>query len=148
MNRGSLERKAWRLFSRCVRLGAADHNGYCKCFTCEAPKHWKQIDAGHWIGRGKKATKYHVDNVRPQCKQCNKWGNPKLSRTRGEPVAFEYHLKNQGVDTEALKLMANGSGYRSQCDLEELVDELKVTLKLTVASAINRGVMDAQDALR
>ena len=148
MTRRSLEVKAWKLFSRCVRLGAADHNGFCQCFTCGTSKHWKQIDAGHWIGCGKKATKYHIDNVRPQCKQCNKWGHPKLYRTRGEPVAFEYNLQNEGVDTEELKLLSDGSGYRSEEDLEELVDDLRDTLKLTVATAIIRGVMDAQDALK
>jgi hypothetical protein len=148
MSRSRLENKAWELFSRCVRLGYADGWGFCRCFTCGCAKHWKEIDAGHWIGRGKKPTKFNINNVRPQCKQCNKWGHPKLSRIRGEPIVFENHLISDGVDTEKLIRQSNGSGYRSLAELEDFVEELKDILVLTVDSAIKRGVLDARDALK
>tara|TARA_R110001599_G_scaffold22508_6_gene83157 strand:+ start:584 stop:850 length:267 start_codon:yes stop_codon:yes gene_type:complete len=34
-------------------------------------KSWKELDAGHFQSRGKYATRYHEDNVKPQCKRCN-----------------------------------------------------------------------------
>jgi hypothetical protein len=34
-------------------------------------KSWKELDAGHFQSRGKYATRYHEENVKPQCKRCN-----------------------------------------------------------------------------
>lgn len=142
-----LERKAWKYTSRIIRLKAACDQGYCKCFTCGVIKHWKNIDAGHWISRGKRATKYHRQNIRPQCKQCNKWGHPGLTHQRGEPVVFEKKLRKEGIDTEWLLKLS-----RSECaglpELREFVDELKDELKYVVEAAFGRGIHDARDALR
>lgn len=148
--RAKLDAKAWKLFARCVRLGAANSNGQCECYTCGGRQHWKKMHAGHWQGRGKKPTKFHVDNVRTQCSQCNNWGSSKLhlQHQPGEPLEFERRLMAEGIDTDALKLLADSSGYRSVPFLEDLVEELTITLQLTVASAIKRGVMDAKDALK
>jgi len=57
-----------------VRLQSADENGMCKCWTCGVSKHWQDMQGGHFIERGKKATKIDETNVHPQCRQCNQWG--------------------------------------------------------------------------
>lgn len=62
------------LCQRMVRLKAADDDGYCVCITCGARKHWKEMQGGHFIERGKKATKIEEANIHPQCPQCNQWG--------------------------------------------------------------------------
>lgn len=62
------------LCQRMVRLKAADDNGYCKCITCGVSKPWHDMQGGHFIERGKKATKADEINIHPQCPQCNQWG--------------------------------------------------------------------------
>lgn len=59
---------------RHVRLKAAVHEnkgGYIKCVTCPAWHHWKDMQGGHWIERGKQATKLLEENIWPQCPGCN-----------------------------------------------------------------------------
>ena len=69
-------------FSKWVRLrGAwkveATENGLTQevwvnhCFTCGKVLPIKQMDAGHYISRGKLHTRFDKDNVHPQCKNCN-----------------------------------------------------------------------------
>lgn len=145
--RKRLEEKAWTLTSRIVRLKAADDQGYCRCFTCGVSKHWKQIDAGHWLSRGKKPTKYHRQNIRVQCKRCNKWGHPNLAKQRGEPFIFERNLRKEGVDTEWL-LKLSRSEVAGTPQLEDFVGELKDEIQAVVADAFGRGIYDARDALK
>ena len=57
-----------------VRLKASDDNGYCKCVTCEALKHYKEMQGGHFIPRGNSATKLMEENIHPQCFGCNGFG--------------------------------------------------------------------------
>lgn len=62
------------LCQRMVRLKAADSQGYCRCVTCRVTKPWNEMQGGHFIERGKKATKIDETNIHPQCSQCNQWG--------------------------------------------------------------------------
>jgi hypothetical protein len=62
------------LCQRMVRLKAADDNGYCACVTCGVSKPWQEMQGGHFIERGRKATKADEINIHPQCPQCNQWG--------------------------------------------------------------------------
>lgn len=57
-------------FSRFVRLFYS-FDGLCTCYTCGALKPIKETDNGHYQKREHKATRYHIDNCRPQCKTCN-----------------------------------------------------------------------------
>ncbi len=75
------------LVQRLVRLKEADEHGFCQCWTCSARKHWKQMQGGHYIERGKSATKMLEENIHPQCQQCNQWGMKKTS------VVLEYRNK-------------------------------------------------------
>ena len=54
-----------------VRLKAADDNGYCQCWTCQKIDHYKQMQGGHFIERGRTATKLVEENIHPQCPYCN-----------------------------------------------------------------------------
>lgn len=67
------------LLQRLVRLKAADGNGYCKCVTCGKSYHWKEMQGGHYIERGKIATKIIEENINPQCHYCNHYGMKKAS---------------------------------------------------------------------
>ena len=59
------------VFSRIVRLTAADEHGNCACYTCGKVKHWSLQQCGHFIKRGEMATRWDFRNVRVQDKFCN-----------------------------------------------------------------------------
>lgn len=65
------DKKLWKVFSEYIRQRDADENGYCKCFTCGLMRHWRQMDAGHGIGRQHWGTRYSEKNNHAQCKRCN-----------------------------------------------------------------------------
>lgn len=61
------------LISKFVRISAADANGFVLCYTCGDKYHWKEVDAGHYIGRACMHLRFDVDrNIRPQCHTCNR----------------------------------------------------------------------------
>jgi hypothetical protein len=58
-------------FSLYIRIRQTDYQGYGKCITCGARKHWKLADCGHFQSRAHMATRYHDFNSHIQCKPCN-----------------------------------------------------------------------------
>lgn len=81
-----LDKDLWKLFSRYVRLSAADWKGYVTCFTCPTYDDWRTFDAGHYLPQalGISVLKYHLKNVHPQCVNCNrlKGGNYTVYKQR------------------------------------------------------------------
>jgi len=66
-----------KLLQKHVRLKAAvaaDKSGFIECVSCNKWFHWKDMQGGHWIERGKQATKIMEENIHPQCKGCNQYG--------------------------------------------------------------------------
>jgi len=66
-----------KLLQKHVRLKAAvaaNKNGFIECVSCNKWFHWKDMQGGHWIERGKQATKIMEENIHPQCKGCNQYG--------------------------------------------------------------------------
>jgi hypothetical protein len=45
--------KAAELLQKIRRLEEADENGYCKCVSTGEKRHWKEMQGGHWIPRGR-----------------------------------------------------------------------------------------------
>lgn len=66
--------KAAKLLQRYVRLKASDDNGYCQCVTCGKIDHYKAMQGGHFIPRGRTIFKLLEENIHPQCPHCNCWG--------------------------------------------------------------------------
>lgn len=71
-----------------------------QCVTCG--KHFKHIEAGHWIPRGHESVRYDERNVHSQCRRCNQYlgGNPVKYRkfmldNYGKEVVEELELKSQ-----------------------------------------------------
>lgn len=80
-----------RVVSKYVRQYHADKNGICTCYTCGKRLPWKAMDCGHCISRRYMATRFLLDNLRPQCQTCNRLmhGNykvyyPKLQKELGD----------------------------------------------------------------
>lgn len=65
------------MFSRIVRMSAADSVGNCTCFTCGVIKHFSLVDCGHYIKRSNTLLRWNFMNGFVQCKPCNqtKHGN-------------------------------------------------------------------------
>ena len=66
--------KSAKLLQRLVRLKASDDNGYCQCVTCGKVDHYKAMQGGHFIPRGRTVFKLFEENIHPQCPSCNLWG--------------------------------------------------------------------------
>ena len=58
-------------FSKFIRLRDADDNGIVICISCNARKHWKDMDAGHFIKRQFMSLRFNEKNVNGQCRKCN-----------------------------------------------------------------------------
>ncbi|RKY08530.1 MAG: recombinase, partial [Planctomycetota bacterium] len=63
-----LHNTVWDLFSQYIRLRDTQDDGYCYCCCCGLPRHWKRMDAGHFISRGHLYLRYNEKNVHAQCK--------------------------------------------------------------------------------
>lgn len=70
-----LKAKLWKVFSEWIRRRGADYRGYVNCFSCNALKHWKEMDAGHFIPKSICGIGLYFDeqNVNPQCTRCNRY---------------------------------------------------------------------------
>lgn len=78
-----LKAKAWALCSIYVRLRDSDEYGYGKCVTCpeNVPlRHYKEVDAGHYIHGKNKPTGYMEENINYQCTTCNYYKRAEASR--------------------------------------------------------------------
>ena len=60
-------------FHRFIRLRDTNEQGYGTCCTCNKQIHFSEGDAGHFVPRQHKATRWSEDNVHLQCKYCNQW---------------------------------------------------------------------------
>ena len=111
-----------RLLQKLVRLKAADKNGFCECVTCGIRKHWKEMQGGHFIERGK-AHKVLEENIHPQCPYCNQHGMKRAS------VVLAYRsfmVDSYGEDfVKAMERSANDVVKRSRPDIEDQIKEIK-----------------------
>lgn len=64
------KKRAWDAFSLWVRKSNADWAGNVKCFTCTTIKHYKEMDAGHFIHN---KLDYDEYNIHVQCTSCNRY---------------------------------------------------------------------------
>ncbi|MCK9370652.1 recombination protein NinG [Candidatus Dojkabacteria bacterium] len=95
--------KAWKEFSRYIRVKYANDCGCAKCVTCNSLMHWKDLQAGHFIdGRGG-AVLFNEKIVFPQCCKCNVFlkGN-KVSYTL---FMLKSHTQEEIAEFEGLKFL-------------------------------------------
>lgn len=120
----ALDRKLWKIVSECVRRRDAASNGICTCVTCGRIDHWIHMQAGHFISRSKKSTKFNPMNISAQCVKCNFWGAGKQ---------FEHGIaldKKWGNGTaENLLMLSKLPCKRSKSDYLILIDQWSEKLK-------------------
>ncbi len=113
-----------KVFSLYIRHYYSDDYGIIECYTCHAKKHIKEIQAGHFQSRKHTATRWHENNVRPQCPRCNLF-------SQGEQYLFGVKLQAEIGDymfDELLREAKTTQKY-SKSDLEYLIDYYKKKLK-------------------
>lgn len=73
----SLEKKLDGIFSIYIRRRSADEGGTVSCVTCEKLMHWERdgAQAGHFVKRSHRATRWRETNVHVQCVACNRYRN-------------------------------------------------------------------------
>lgn len=66
------EKKLDKVFSLYIRKKYTQ-KGYGKCYTCKRIIPFEDADAGHYINRNHKATRWDERNVKLQCRSCNRF---------------------------------------------------------------------------
>jgi hypothetical protein len=121
----SLKNKAWKLCSEYVRRLYADEGGFCGCYTCGAPIHWKhEAQAGHAIGGRTNSVLLDLDILRPQCVACN------VFRRGNYPVFTAKLIREHGLEWFEAKLAGAGSIVKlTRDDYEKKIAQFKAMLE-------------------
>jgi len=105
-----LKKELDKVFSQYVRLASADHT----------EKHWKEIQAGHFMSRKHSATRWHLDNVKPQCVKCNMF-------SQGEQYRFGQELGDEVA--QEMEYLSKTTMKLNVSDLQEEIARYKELLK-------------------
>lgn len=112
---------AWKAFSLWVRMEAADFDGYARCITCMAKKHYKELQAGHFIPGRNNAVLFSEEGVHPQCYGCN------IGKGGNWPSYYEWMKKMYGLEVidELIRKSHETVKYTAQdyLDIEKLYKE-------------------------
>ncbi len=136
MTTAKLKKKLWKIFSEYIRQRDAKYwqekipdltDGVVCCCTCGLPRHWTEVDAGHFIPKGmggKNALYFDEYNVNAQCKGCNAF-------KQGAPIRYEEFIIDRYGQDILDQLRANQ--YRtkrySEIELLALMEYYKQKLK-------------------
>lgn len=120
----ALKKKAWTLYSRLVRWRSRDSRDRCKCVTCGVKKHWKEMQAGHFVSRIYSATMFHDLNVNPQCPKCN------VALYGQQYLYGEYLRKKHGQDIpDELYALARAGHQFTSLELTSKIEDYKAELE-------------------
>lgn len=114
----NLKDEAWDLQSKHIRQEGADDDGFTHCYTCGIRKHWKELQAGHYIHN---RLDFERNNLRKQCVRCNKWLRGNLG------VYGERLIKEIGLETvEKMRLYSyqKGNNY-TRLEVNEIIKTYK-----------------------
>lgn len=97
-------KKADKYFSEYIRLRDSDPYGIGNCISCGKKHHISEMDAGHFIDRSHKATRYNEQNVNAQCRPCNRFQSGRqyehgkaIDLKYGEGTADELLLQSKQI---------------------------------------------------
>lgn len=91
--RGGAKKLAWKHFSLYIRLRDSNSEGFARCCTCGAMKHYKQMDAGHFVSGRHDSILFDERGVHAQCPKCNRF-------LQGDwPRYYEFMRNRFGMDT-------------------------------------------------
>ena len=73
-----LIKEADEIFSRFVRLSAANEHGITFCYICNKPVRWQDANCMHYISRGCLYLRFDLKNCKCGCEECNKYKDGNL----------------------------------------------------------------------
>ena len=120
----SVREKLDRLTSLEVRFKYADPEGYARCYTCHAIQPFREMECGHFLSRQHLAIRFHEDNVRVQCTDCNQFNN-------GKNEVFEDELRDE-IGDEAVDNLYHLSKHGtppSDTEIEQMITEKTLFLR-------------------
>tara|TARA_E500000318_G_scaffold111829_1_gene132017 strand:+ start:1851 stop:2252 length:402 start_codon:yes stop_codon:yes gene_type:complete len=117
--KSKLVKKLDVVFSQWVRLSNADHRGFCECITCSKKFFWKEIQAGHFMSRRHYSTRWDEENVKPQCKACNIYG-------QGKQYEFSLAIGEKSAD---LLEKSRGIVKYTTSDIQAMIEHYQNELK-------------------
>jgi hypothetical protein len=130
---GKLKKKVWVQFSIYIRTLGADSQGNNQCVTCYVTKHWKELQAGHFIRGRLNANLFDERGCAPQCYSCNvgkqgevviyyKW----MLANYGQAVIDELILQNSTTKKwQAGELQSLLNHYEALNDSNPLIEKKK-----------------------
>lgn len=112
------------IFSKWVRLNAADKKGNVRCYTSGKTYNWKDIQAGHFISRRHYALRWDERNVKPQSKAEN------IFNQGNAPVFAQKLISEYGSDIIDLLLMKKNNTFHLerfvlQAMIEDYTDKVE-----------------------
>jgi hypothetical protein len=105
---GQLKKRVWKEFSIFVRTRHADAEGFNDCVTCDARKHWKELQAGHFIRGRLNVNLFNEYGCWPQCYGCN------VGRDGNVVVYYQWMLKAFGQSMIDELVAANNHTHKWQ----------------------------------
>lgn len=124
-----LKKKADSAFSQYVRYRDGWYNPTleiweCSCITCETVKPLKEIQAGHFVSRGKNILRYDELNVNAQCVGCNMF-------KAGEQYLYSkaLDLKYGNGTAESLMQQRFTTHKLTIPELEQIIEDSKLYVK-------------------
>lgn len=120
----TVKNRCWALFSKYIRLKAADECGTVECVTCGELMHWKEAQAGHFIGGRTNSVLFDERLVHVQCRMCNIW-------LGGNYVSYTLYMltKHTREEVEEFQALKHKTVKYSIGDLLDLESELKEKIK-------------------
>ena len=114
-----LKKEADKYFSKYIRYRDSE-GGLSECITCSIKLPPKQMQAGHFVSRGKNILRYDDENVNAQCLGCNMFKS-------GEQYLYSIALDKKYGDGTAQKLMAQRHEIKQfkTYELQEIIDNAK-----------------------
>jgi len=121
----TVKKRLWGLVSKFVRMDASDVNGFCKCVTCHTVKHYKEMQAGHFIPQAQgNAVKWDLRNIHPQCYRCN------INLGGNGAEYYPYMVDQYGIDTvDELRRLSHTTVKFTVNDLLEMENDFKLKLE-------------------
>ncbi len=122
-SKSSLKKKLWKLVSEYIRRRDANNDGFAECVTCGVVKHWKELQAGHFVGGRRNSIIYELTNIHPQCYGCNVC-------KYGETLKYlDFMLEKYGqAEVSRLRSLNEKSVNFSIQDYEEMIEKFKKKL--------------------
>ena len=117
ISRKGLVKKLDKVFSIYIRTRHAKEN-LVQCVTCGTRKHWKEVDAGHFVSRRHYSTRWHQQNVHAQCKSCNGFHGGQ-NYIMGKYIDKTY---GEGTADELITMSRQIKKFSNQ-DLEDLIKQ-------------------------